>query len=577
MKTSSIFLITALLLFPFCMTKVFAQKKSADVEKKITIIKRTIEADGTEINETIVKKGKAAENFDVDKYVKENTDDKTQVEVTVNDIAIHDGKNSSWCQNMDWSGEDNGSYLEYNSSGAFLGVEEDSDEKANEAGLVIQVVRGSGAEKAGLRHNDKILQLNGVKIDKWSDLTKFVNAAKPGDKVKVSYNRNGIVSTTEATLTTRGEVDRSTSAPTIGFMGVSDNNAYDGVKGGATINVVNGSGAEKAGLEDGDVLMKINDTPIMDYEDITDFMAYTKPGEKLTVTYRRDGAEKNAEILLSEPQKTSYSNYSINSPKFEIKQLGDGTITCSPKINCQVKEKEACLGVYSNEGEAEGSTIQSFTTESAAREAGMLEKDLILSVNGHPVHGHSELWDEIAKYKTGDQVDVAYRRDGKSLQVKATLKACRNNQSRVDVIEETQNGPNNRRFYTWDWNDGDQRRLRETRIIIIRRAGEGDAAKVNSSPNNTPAPQERNSLQLRTFKAFPNPSQGQVTVEFSGEAVPTVVSLFDLAGRQLFREELNSFNGEYSQQFDLTAYAKGNIMIHVQQGDAVYTEQIVVN
>ena len=50
-----------------------------------------------------------------------------------------------------------------------------------------------------------------------------------------------------------------------------------------------------------------------------------------------------------------------------------------------------------------------------------------------------------------------------------------------------------------------------------------------------------------------------------------------MSGKQLFREELNAFNGDYNQQFDLTAYAKGTIIIHVQQGEKVYTEQIIVN
>jgi hypothetical protein len=85
------------------------------------------------------------------------------------------------------------------------------------------------------------------------------------------------------------------------------------------------------------------------------------------------------------------------------------------------------------------------------------------------------------------------------------------------------------------------------------------------------------SLSLESFQAYPNPTQGQVTIAFRAPAVPTVVSLFDLAGRQLFREELNAFNGDYVQQFDLSEYAKGNILIQVLQGNKIFTEQIIVN
>jgi len=39
-------------------------------------------------------------------------------------------------------------------------VEEDSDEDPAQPGLVVEIVRGSAAEKAGLRDNDKILKIN---------------------------------------------------------------------------------------------------------------------------------------------------------------------------------------------------------------------------------------------------------------------------------------------------------------------------------------------------------------------------------------------------------------------------------
>lgn len=569
MKTTSILL--TFILIPFCLVSLFAQESNNNnrVEKKITIIQRTISADGTESTETIVKKGKAAENFDVDKYVREHQDDKTQVEVTVNET---NGKNTrfNWNHNLiGWTSN-------CDDKGAFLGVEEDSDEDADEPGLVIDIIRGAAAEKAGLRSNDKILRLNGVKTDKWSDLSEFIASAKPGDNVKITYSRNGATAETTATLITRKDVPCNTQCAPKGFLGISPAVESDDPSVRLAVRITKGSGAEKAGLQDGDVILKLNDAQIADFEDVTDAMAYTKPGEKLLVTYERNGQTKTTEALLGE-QSNMWNVNEINmvAPNVNLEELRSN-LKGLQNINCTVKEKEACLGVYSNNGEAKGATIQSFTTESAARESGLVEKDLILSINGHPVNGHSELWDEIAKYKTGDKVDVAYEHDGKALQVQATLKACRD-QSRVEVLEKTLDGlENNRRFYTWNWDQDDQRHMRETRIIIIRRAGEGDAAKVNVEPSAPQQVQDR-SLNLTNFKAFPNPSQGQVTVEFTGEPVATVVSLFDLSGRQLFREELNAFNGEYSQQFDLTAYAKGTIVIHVQQGEKVYTEQIVVN
>jgi S1-C subfamily serine protease len=438
----------------------------------------------------------------------------------------------------------------------------------------VEITRGGAAEKAGLRDNDKILQLNDTKTDKWSDLSKFVNSSKPGDKVKINYSRNGKTLTTEAILITRKDIKCDTKCEPIGFLGVTEDNDDEDAPG-VSVSITEGSGAEKAGLADEDVIYQLNDTPIADFEDISDFMAYTKPGEKVLVSYEHKGQRKTVEAILGNQNNTRILGnlngaYTLSSSA--LKKLDR-----LPNVNCTIKEKEACLGVYSNETQDRGTTIESFTTESAAREVGMVEGDIILSVNGQTVRGHSELWDQIAKYKTGDKVDVSYEHDGKSLQVKATLKACRDNQSRVEIFDQSEGGKDqNRRFYTGSWGKEDQRHLRETRIIIIRRAGDGDGTKVNINPNANQPVQDR-SLVLQSFKAYPNPSQGQVTVEFKAEPVETVVSLLDISGRQLFREELNAFNGEYSQQFDLTAYAKGAIIIHVQQNDKVFTEQIIVN
>ena len=66
MRTVVTILAAAFLLMP-CGASLFAQQVNAAPggDKKIVITKRSTDADGSEVTETIVKKGKAAENFDV--------------------------------------------------------------------------------------------------------------------------------------------------------------------------------------------------------------------------------------------------------------------------------------------------------------------------------------------------------------------------------------------------------------------------------------------------------------------------------------------------------------------------------
>jgi len=586
MRTVVTILAAAFLLMP-CGASLFAQQVNAapgSGDKKIVITKRTVDADGSEVTETIVKKGKAAENFNAEQYIRENRSDKVQVEVRVEDgnerrIARTRSYNRSNSDDDDDDDDDDNNWNEVwgnkiavwsscgdNSNRAFLGVEEDSDEDEDAEGLVVEIIRNSAAAKAGLKTNDLILKLNDQAINEWDDLSHFIDKAKPGDKVRVAYRRNGKDATTEATLTTRKEVKSDENAPKKGFLGISEDDD-DEDKPGVSVSITHNSGAEKAGLKDGDLLLQLNDTQLKDWEDISDFMAETTVGDKVRITYERDGKRNTAEATLGEHKSWDWSNW---------KQDNNHNWNWN-NFSMNTREKPACLGVYTGAatvGETSGAQISSFTTESAAREATMQESDLITSVNGTQVKGHNDLWDEIAKYNPGDKVKVEYLRGTEPRSIEATLKACKDNSSQVIINETNPQGDNqSRRFFTWNWNDNSEKRLRENRVITIHR-GEGDAAKVDPAP--TPASADRK-LVLQSFRAYPNPTQGQVTIEFRGEQVPTVLSLFDLGGRQLFREELNAFDGSYNQQFDLSEYAKGTLLIQVLQGDKVYTEQLVVN
>lgn len=594
MKTTRILLLlSTFLLFPWSATSLFSQQ---DGVKKVVITKRTVEADGTESSETIVKKGTAAENFDLDKYLRENRSDNVQLEIQVTggeeerSIVIKGNKSTPGREERKKGAKQEPGYPGYEGyegfkglnpfgdNSAFLGVEEDSDERADQPGLVVQVLRGSAAELAGLRHNDKIMKINDTPINQWSDLTQFVRSSKVGDKVRIDYERNGKPATTEAILkarTTELKIDLKTEPK--GFLGVSDeegrneNNAP-----GVAVSVSEGTAAAKAGLQDGDVIFLLDEAPILDFEDISDFMNYTKPGQVVKITFERKGKRNTVEATLTAPKNT----WEINTSTWDLgdwspEELLDRAGLNEGNCTVNVRAKDACLGVYSDASgtaNTEGSLISDFTEESAAREVNMAKGDIIISVDGQRVKNHDELWNEISKHKVGDKVNVEFVREGKTMTAEATLKPCRDNSSKVQIIDG--DGTQVRNFTSWNWSDADQRRLRERSIITIRK-GEGDGQMMNAAPGGPPGAQDR-SLNLTQFRVFPNPTPGQVTVEFRCEPVATTVSFFDLSGRQLFREELNAFGGQYSQQFDLSDYAKGTILVHVQQGDKVYTEQVVV-
>jgi len=66
------------------------------------------------------------------------------------------------------------------------------DEVENGGGvLVTRVAEGSVAERAGLNTGDVVTSFNGSEVNSSEDLIKAVKAAPSGEKVKVTFTRDG--------------------------------------------------------------------------------------------------------------------------------------------------------------------------------------------------------------------------------------------------------------------------------------------------------------------------------------------------------------------------------------------------
>ena len=63
--------------------------------------------------------------------------------------------------------------------------------KSEEGIYVTEVARNSGAEDAGIKQGDIIKKVDNIKIGTSSDLTLAIGSKRPGDKVAITYIRNG--------------------------------------------------------------------------------------------------------------------------------------------------------------------------------------------------------------------------------------------------------------------------------------------------------------------------------------------------------------------------------------------------
>jgi putative serine protease PepD len=93
-------------------------------------------------------------------------------------------------------------------------------------------------------------------------------------------------------LVSGGEVDS-------GFLGVSTAEVRSGDGGAAVVQITEGSPAEDAGFEKGDVITAIDGDRVASVTDLVATVRAHEPGEKITVTVERDEETREVEVTLS--------------------------------------------------------------------------------------------------------------------------------------------------------------------------------------------------------------------------------------------------------------------------------------
>jgi len=77
--------------------------------------------------------------------------------------------------------------------------------------------------------------------------------------------------------------------------------------------VTDGSGAAKAGLQQGDIIRKIDDINITKFSDLTGYIYTKRPNDEVQVTFLRDGEENKVNVKL-----TKFETYVIEPIKIEV-------------------------------------------------------------------------------------------------------------------------------------------------------------------------------------------------------------------------------------------------------------------
>lgn len=286
---------------------------------------------------------------------------------------------------------------------------EQKREKEEKEMEVITITRKGDADKKVIIeiNGDKVL-VNGKPVDEGKDGEVTVNRHKirdvyglrsfDGPMAGRNFNFN------DNFAFWNGDEDRA-------MLGVVTEKSDKGVK---VTELTKDGGAEMAGLKKDDIIVKVDETKVEDPDDLTKVIRDHKPGDKVGVTYLRDGKEQKA---IAELTKWKGMNFAITAPRMPDMrvledlgprlrgQLGDAMVFYGdrPRLGISVQDTEDGNGVKIIDVEDDGNGAK----------AGLKEDDIITHINDKAVNSADEVARLVRESREKPSITFKIKRNGK--------------------------------------------------------------------------------------------------------------------------------------------------------------------
>ena len=204
--------------------------------------------------------------------------------------------------------------------------------------------------------------------------------------------------------------DMSAAASKRAFLGVSSEKPSEG-EGARITAVTEGSAAEKAGLRKGDLITQVDKAPVAGPEWLTKAVRAHKPGDKVNITFKRDGKIQQETVVLGKTNTVEYHTFQYDMPEaknfeFQMPQIvGDGFEGFGNSMKFGIKAQDT--------EEGKGVKVLEVDDESAAEKAGIKEGDIITRFDGKEVNSATSLAEAARVAREKGSVKISLLRDGK--------------------------------------------------------------------------------------------------------------------------------------------------------------------
>lgn len=199
------------------------------------------------------------------------------------------------------------------------------------------------------------------------------------------------------------------------FLGVTTEKSDNGVK---ITDVTKNSGADKAGLKQGDVITKVGDKKIADPDELMKAINNYKAKEDVKITYERDGRANVATATLGS-RTTLFNSFGTGQYKtemfkdFNVRMPSLKAFTTTQPFTMQYGFNRGRLGVQIEDTENDnGVKITDVQAESNAEKAGLKKDDIITEINGSRIKNIIEIRKQLNEVKDKNSYSLKVKRNG---------------------------------------------------------------------------------------------------------------------------------------------------------------------
>jgi serine protease Do len=308
--------------------------------------------------------------------------------------------------------------------------EKNKDKEVKEKKDVRQIIitaKGDKDEKIVVEVVGDKITVNGKPLeelkDKNGDINVRLNKLKDIESLSITRSPKGSVWNMSGDNNFQMFSDDANHA----MLGVTTEKIETGVR---IQDITKESGAEKAGLKEGDVITKIDDKKITDPDDLSKIIREHKPGDKVSVTYLRDKKEQKVTAELGKWKGMTL--FGKTTPGFNMGDMNfdnimPRTLTApraltpygqnwswsggSPKLGLSVQDTEDGKGVK----------VIEVDEESNAAKAGVKEDDVITEVDGKAVNSTDDMVKMVRESKEKTSLMIKLQRSGKTQNIEVKM------------------------------------------------------------------------------------------------------------------------------------------------------------